>query len=164
MKSLSAVIMLLLASLAVCSTVQAQQGYEGEQKPYASHHRIADKKFWLAVAVNTAATVFNVEVTHHCLVQGTCTSNPMFGREPSRLRMYGTALPIQGLFGLTTLLVKKHDQSDERIGGSSSWIPRWVSWNSAYTTANTVFGVSSLLTERPVIGTEPRPCPGRGCN
>jgi len=156
-------LMCLAASLAVCSSVQAQQA-DVDQKPYAAHHRIADKRFWLAVAVNTLATVANVESTHHCLAAGTCTGSPMFGNEPSRLRMYGTALPIQGAFDLTTFLLKKHDQSNERIGQIKPWIPRWVEWNTTYDVSNLAFAGISLTSETPVTGTQPRVCPGsRGC-
>jgi len=56
-----------------------------QEKP---KRRVADKRFWTVALTIVATTVFDVESTKRGLRNGRFETNPIFGRNPSRVRLY----------------------------------------------------------------------------
>jgi hypothetical protein len=53
---------------------------------------------WGTATALALSTAFDIEGTHACLRAHTCTeANPIMGKHPSRARMYGTAMPLNGV-------------------------------------------------------------------
>ena len=59
-----------------------------------------------------AALVADVESTQAGLNSGRCQeTNPLYGKNPSRLKMYGLAVPV---LGLHTYLARRHQRRNPR--------------------------------------------------
>jgi hypothetical protein len=60
--------------------------------------RIFDRKFFVLAGVATAATVFDVATTSHCMsTYADCQEgNPLLGTHPSTARLYGVSFSILG--------------------------------------------------------------------
>lgn len=59
--------------------------------------KIFDKKFWLTTAFVVGATVLDIETTARCRPNTNCAeANPLWGKHPSRAKMYG----IKGSFAV----------------------------------------------------------------
>ena len=57
--------------------------------------KVFDKKFWLATLVVVGSTVLDVESTARCLRRPGCAEgNSIYGRHPSRGRLYGIKGPL----------------------------------------------------------------------
>lgn len=95
-----------------------------------------DKTWWQAAknpgllvgfAFNLASTVADVEGTEACLGAHTCTEmNPLLGKRPTRLRAYGTTVPI-------TLAIYSYDAWLKKTGnGNFVFGVLWV-WTMAHT-------------------------------
>jgi hypothetical protein len=53
---------------------------------------------WGTATALVLSTTVDIEGTHACLRAHTCTeANPIMGKHPSRVRMYGTAMPLNGV-------------------------------------------------------------------
>lgn len=89
---------------------------EPTQPPAPSLHR-RNRKLLLGTEIfKWAALVADVESTRAGLNSGRCVeTNPLFGRNPSRLRMYAISLPV---LGLQTWLGKRQQK---RNGSSKFW-------------------------------------------
>lgn len=72
--------------------------------------KVVDKKFVALLALAAGAAVADVELTSRCLRAQTCTeANPIYGRNPSRGRMYAISIPILGgQMGLSAWLKHRH--------------------------------------------------------
>ena len=65
--------------------------------------------FWAMTATATALTFADVELSHACLQQGTCTeANPLLPR--SRRAAYGIEIPVTAAATLLSYRMKKHHQ------------------------------------------------------
>lgn len=103
-----------LITLALILAFTATVAVGQEKKP-----RIADKKFWLVVAVSAATAILDVESTSYCMRHNPgCTESNrwLYGERPSRRRMYFTqAGVVAGISGATYLL-KKTLQKEGQLG------------------------------------------------
>ena len=136
LRTLSVLIMLVVSG--VCFSAEGQQltSTEDLTKPMAkrsvapeipgdlsdhlddSHDRDAQshlgKKFWIPWILNAAFTVTSIELTENCLHSHQCVEgNPLFGKRPSRLELYGVR---RGLLGAGFYLARKSKQD-----GGSAW-------------------------------------------
>ncbi len=94
--------------------------------PKFAARQIADKKFWATVALATAATVFDAESTKYGVARGFAEGNPLFGRNPSRARLYGIKFAFQAFTQHVPLYIyKKWDMRDSYIGAKSNDYPKW---------------------------------------
>jgi hypothetical protein len=72
--------------------------------------KIFDKKFWLATAVVVGTTVLDIEMTARCVRSHTCVErNPLWGRNPSRAKMYGIKGSLAGFTIWSTWWWKRDD-------------------------------------------------------
>lgn len=84
-------------------------------KPHVKLREVADKHFWLSVAGIFGSTIFDAETTAHCInAHPTCTeANPIFGRRPSRARLYGIKLGIASGLSVAVFQYKRMDMEDD---------------------------------------------------
>jgi len=62
-----------------------------------------------SLALFTASTIADIEGTEACLKRGTCREvNPLMGSKPSRLRAYGTAMPLNAFVFWAAAAAKQH--------------------------------------------------------
>lgn len=95
-----------------------------------------DKTWWQAArnpgllvgfALNLASTVADAEGTQACLHAHTCIEgNPLFGKRPTRLRAYGTAVPI-------SLAIYSYDAWLKKTGNGNFVFGALWAWTMAHT-------------------------------
>ena len=94
----------------------------GKDKPAP---RTADRKFWALTAATGAVTVLDVELTQHYLQTAPWhrERNPLYGPQPSRVRMYST-VAAENLLGayLGYRLKKSRHRRLRRLW----WVPQTV--------------------------------------
>jgi hypothetical protein len=66
-------------------------------------YKTANRKFWIHQALAGGLSIADAELSLYCISKGLCTEgNPLYGKHPSRARVYGTIIPLRlVLFGLT---------------------------------------------------------------
>jgi hypothetical protein len=82
-------------------------------------HRVADKKFWLAMGLLGASAVADYETTARapCMRTHTCREfNPLLGAHPSRARIYGTEIPHHVGLGYLLWYLKRDARDNSREG------------------------------------------------
>ena len=87
----------------------------------AKKRRVADKKFWIATVVIVAASALDIESTQRALKRcPSCTeaNSLLFGKRPTRGRMYGVLMPITALEIWGMWWVKKDDDKN----GTKAWL------------------------------------------
>lgn len=82
----------------------------------AKHSQGLGKKFWILWAAGIGLAIADVESTAHCLKQPTCRElNPLYGKRPSRARMYATKGAVLGIFF-------HYSKRWKREGDTSDWM------------------------------------------
>lgn len=77
-------------------------------------HPHLGKIFWSLWVANLALTVASIELTENCVRSHQCDEgNPLLGKRPSRLELYGVRL---GLLGAGFYVARK-----SKLDGSSAW-------------------------------------------
>ncbi len=78
------------------------------------------KKFWSLWAIAIGLSIANVENTAHCSSSPHCwETNPLFGRRPSRLRMYAIAGAGVGVSFYVSQMFKRDPGGDTALW----WVP-----------------------------------------
>ncbi len=82
-------------TIIVC--VASDPDCRGRKPRHLPFRRVADKSFWLVTAGHVLASLYDGESMQWCLhhVAGCEEWNPIYGRHPSRLRLYGPMFVIQ---------------------------------------------------------------------
>lgn len=71
-------------------TLVGVSAQDTNDSPTIPVRRTLGKAFWIPWAANIGLTVASVELTEHCLSRGTCVEgDPIFGKDPGRLKLYG---------------------------------------------------------------------------
>jgi hypothetical protein len=104
-------LILLFAFPCWAQEVKTQEVQSQEEKPQkVKKRRVMDIKFWLAALAVVGTTVLDVETTSHCLRNSSCREgNPIFGRNPSRARLYGVKGSLAGFTICSTWWWKRDD-------------------------------------------------------
>jgi len=89
-------------------------------RPEFAFREVADRGYWLAVAASIGACVLDVESSQYALRRGSAEANPVFGRHPSRARMYSVMLPINSLGNFLLYLNKKTQMQNAALGSPRS--------------------------------------------
>ncbi len=94
------------------SSASDQKGFAESRTKPAGRRRVADKQFWLAVGFTVATMVYDAEATVAVIRHGGQETNPLFGKHPSRKRLYlqGGAITAGVLYG--TYWLKKHPDGE----------------------------------------------------
>ena len=92
-----------------CDEWSSSKPEQQKAREEAQKTKVADRKFWLLVSVNTASMVADYETTQSCLKRLTCKElNPIFGSKyPSRARMYAIGGALTGLSVYGSYRLKK---------------------------------------------------------
>jgi hypothetical protein len=107
-------------------------------------HRTADRSWWLAMAGSTLLTVADVENTVYCLHSGVCVEdNPLYGRDPSRLRLWSLSGPTLAATGYLSWREKRAEDAEKAFGVKLSRV-RWY-WLPIVNGASHLFGVAYTL-------------------
>jgi hypothetical protein len=78
--------------------------------PVQKSPRVLDRKFTAFAGAGWLMTIADIEWTQHNLASGAAyETNPIFGSHPSRLRMYGTVLPINSACTLVSRYMRKRN-------------------------------------------------------
>jgi hypothetical protein len=89
-------------------------------------HRTADKAWWLWNGASWALTIADAENTKYVLNQGNARElNPLYGPNPSRLRLYAISAPIAGLASYISWREKRKDDAATAFGVKVSWTDKW---------------------------------------
>lgn len=99
----------------VRDTAAAVKGEAGSGVSFATpaetnkSRRVLDRKFILLQSLSTLAMVADIESTAHALEgkSGAAELNPLFGRHPTRARMYGIGVPVNALTLFLSYRAKK---------------------------------------------------------
>lgn len=88
----------------------------GKKPPHLPFRRVADRAFWLTITGHVLASLYDGETTHWCIHHTLrCReANPLFGRRPSRLRMYVTLFAIEGVTQDYVTYWLKRDDDEHR--------------------------------------------------
>lgn len=108
-------------------------------------HKTADKAFWVSTLLSVGLTVADAENTKYALGRpGATESNPLFGKNPSRARMYGIMLPIAGLTSYYSFRYKREDDALKAAGyGGHKYVKWWLP--NLFNTAEHALGVGVTL-------------------
>ncbi len=102
---------LVAGMLLVCPNLAAQTS-DWETKP-----RTADRNYWLLTGVAVGLTVADIELTQHCLHQGTCHEGNPLVPTTNRAKLY----PLQlGLTAAQSYLAYRL----KRKGSKAWWLPQ----------------------------------------
>ncbi len=86
---------------------------EARQEVKKRRARVFDKQFWFAIAAVVGTTILDVETTAACIKAHTCGErNPLFGKFPSRAKMYGIKGSVAGFIIFSTWWWKSGDAND----------------------------------------------------
>lgn len=129
----------LIAIILLGGTAHAQSfGYvKTKMLPDAEHpaiwsqdlpvpHRTADKAFWLLTAVNVGLTVLDAENTAYIMRSGGNELNPVLGKHPNRLRLYGFMMPVTAYSIYRSYREKREDDARIAAGYKADSIRWWV--------------------------------------
>ena len=120
----------------------------------AKKKRVTDKKFWFAAVTMVAASALDIESTNRAFRRcPTCTemNSWLFGKRPTRRRMYFTLMPITAAEILGMYYVRKDDLKQ----GTKAWIVIPIVHNAAHGGA----AIWNYKTAKPVC-----PAQGAGCS
>ncbi|MBI1750456.1 MAG: hypothetical protein HY234_03740 [Acidobacteria bacterium] len=110
MKRLTVLVLLLACP---CWSQSQEVRKEVRQDVKKRKVRVFDKKFWLVTAAVVGTAILDVESTARCINNHTCgESNPLFGKNPTRAKMYGIKGSIAGFAIWSTWWWKNADAND----------------------------------------------------
>jgi len=100
----------LILLLLLVATPCLSQEMRSQEMRDVPKRKIFDKKFWLATAVIVGTTVLDIETTARCALSQTCGErNPLWGRHPTRAKMYGIKGSLAGFTIWSTWWWKRDD-------------------------------------------------------
>ena len=103
-------ILLLLLIASPCWAQTVREYRQNKRVQLSRKIKVLDKKFWLATLVIVGTTLLDVESTAHCVGNHTCAEgNPIYGKHPTRARMYAIKAPLAGFTIWATWSTKKDD-------------------------------------------------------
>jgi hypothetical protein len=112
MKRLVAFLLLILVATPMWSQEMKRRTKQetNQEMKDVPKRKIFDKKFWLATAAIVGTTVLDVETTARCLRRPACAEgNSLWGRSPSRAKMYGIKGSLAGFTIFSTWWWKRDD-------------------------------------------------------
>ena len=165
---------LILLLLLVATPCLSQQIRSQEMRDVPKR-KIFDKKFWLATAAIVGTTVLDVETTARCARSSTCGErNPLWGRHPTRAKMYGIKGPLAGFTIWATWWWKRDDmrkmeryefRNDPRTPEPRIWEPpgqRWYLPTLIYGGVTGAAGIYNLSNQqrKTILPAQPMRLPG----
>ena len=101
-------------TIIVC--VASDPDCRGRKPRHLPFRRVADKSFWLVTAGHVLASLYDGESMQWCLhhVAGCEEWNPIYGKHPSRLRLYGAMFAIEFFTQDWTTYWLKRDDDEHR--------------------------------------------------
>jgi len=85
-------------------------------RPEFTFREVADRGYWVAVAASVGSCILDVESSQRALRRGGMEANPVFGRHPSRAKMYSVMLPINTLGNFLLYYNKKTQMQNAALG------------------------------------------------
>jgi hypothetical protein len=123
------VVFLLLASTCAAQSTVRVKLTDGTRKwyePLPVPHHTADSAFWESTVASFGANVVDVENTVYALRRpGAIEANLIFGKHPSRARLYATTTPMSALCGYLSWRYKREDDALKAAGIQGHKYSKW---------------------------------------